>query len=156
MWNWFKWLDWELNPTLITIQGNVAVHPLTWRTFLSVFLSTSSRCHGLALPYDNSTSYIWRTFLSVFSSTSSRCHGLALPYDNSTSYIYITICNFHLLRTCILFVPFMVSSYLSRIVTKPTKWHVHPAKTQISLGICPVWSQADQSLRCPHEESLGH
>ena len=27
---------------------------------------------------------------------------------------------------------------LSRLVTKPTKWHVHPAKTQISLGICPV------------------
>ena len=23
---------------------------------------------------------------------------------------------------------------------KPTKWHVCPAKTQISLGICPVWS----------------
>ena len=27
---------------------------------------------------------------------------------------------------------------LSRIVTKPTKWHVRPAKTQISLGIRPV------------------
>ena len=27
-----------------------------------------------------------------------------------------------------------------RIVTKPTKWHVRPAKTQISLGIRPVWS----------------
>ena len=25
-------------------------------------------------------------------------------------------------------------------MTKPTKWHVRPAKTQISLGICPVWS----------------
>ena len=29
---------------------------------------------------------------------------------------------------------------------------VHPAKTQISLGI---HAQSDQSLRCPHEESLG-
>ena len=28
---------------------------------------------------------------------------------------------------------------------------VRPAKTQISLGI----HQSDQSLRCPHEESLG-
>ena len=27
---------------------------------------------------------------------------------------------------------------LSRFVTKPTKWHVCPAKTQISLGIHPV------------------
>ena len=26
----------------------------------------------------------------------------------------------------------------SRLMTKPTKWHVRPAKTQISLGIRPV------------------
>ena len=31
---------------------------------------------------------------------------------------------------------------MSRLVTKPTKWHVRPAKTQISLGICPVWSES--------------
>ena len=31
-------------------------------------------------------------------------------------------------------------SYMSRLVTKPTKRHVRPAKTQISLGIRPVWS----------------
>ena len=30
--------------------------------------------------------------------------------------------------------------HLRRLVTKPTKWHVRPVKTQISLGICPVWS----------------
>ena len=29
---------------------------------------------------------------------------------------------------------------MSRLVTKPAKWHVCPAKTQISLGIRPVWS----------------
>ena len=29
---------------------------------------------------------------------------------------------------------------MSRFVTKPTKWRVCPAKTQISLGIHPVWS----------------
>ena len=27
-------------------------------------------------------------------------------------------------------------------MTKPTMWHVRPAKTQISLGICPVWSES--------------
>ena len=32
--------------------------------------------------------------------------------------------------------------YMSRLMTKPTKWHVHPAKTQISLGIRPVWSES--------------
>ena len=31
---------------------------------------------------------------------------------------------------------------LSRRMTKPTKWHVRPAKTQISLGIHPVWSES--------------
>ena len=30
--------------------------------------------------------------------------------------------------------------HLSRLMTKPTKWHVRQAKTQISLGIRPVWS----------------
>ena len=30
-------------------------------------------------------------------------------------------------------------------MTKPTKWHVCPAKTQISLGICPVWSESSLS-----------
>ena len=33
-------------------------------------------------------------------------------------------------------------SNLSRLVTKPTKWPVRPAKTQISLGIRPVWSES--------------
>ena len=33
----------------------------------------------------------------------------------------------------------------SRLVTKPTKWHVRPAKTQISLGIRPVWSESSLS-----------
>ena len=28
---------------------------------------------------------------------------------------------------------------------KPTKWHVRPAKTQISLGIRPVWSESSLS-----------
>ena len=35
--------------------------------------------------------------------------------------------------------------YLSRLMTKPTKWHVRPAKTQISLGILPVWSESSLS-----------
>ena len=32
--------------------------------------------------------------------------------------------------------------YVSGLVTKPTKWHVCPAKTQISLDINPVWSES--------------
>ena len=29
---------------------------------------------------------------------------------------------------------------------KPTKWHLRPAKTQISLGICPIWSESSLSV----------
>ena len=29
---------------------------------------------------------------------------------------------------------------MSHLMTKPAKWHMRPAKTQISLGIRPVWS----------------
>ena len=32
------------------------------------------------------------------------------------------------------------TNYMSCLMTKPAKWHVRPAKTQISLGIRPVWS----------------
>ena len=34
---------------------------------------------------------------------------------------------------------------MSRLVTKPTKWALRPAKTQISLGIRPVWSESSLS-----------
>ena len=34
---------------------------------------------------------------------------------------------------------------MARMVTKPRKWHVHPAKTQISLGIRSVWSESSLS-----------
>ena len=37
--------------------------------------------------------------------------------------------------------------HMSRLMTKPTKWHVHPAKTQISLGIRPVWSKSSLSTQ---------
>ena len=35
--------------------------------------------------------------------------------------------------------------HLSRPTAKPTKWHVRPAKTQISLDIRPVWSASSLS-----------
>ena len=33
-----------------------------------------------------------------------------------------------------------VKGHMSHLMTKPTKWHVRPAKTQMSLVIRPVWS----------------
>ena len=54
--------------------------------------------------------------------------------------------------------------HMSQRITKPTKWHVRPAKTQISLGIRPVWSESslcaqwvakDPSFRYAHSEDSG-
>ena len=49
---------------------------------------------------------------------------------------------------------------MSCLITKPTKWHVRPAKTLISLGICPVWSESSlcaqwvaKDPRCCHADS---
>ena len=54
---------------------------------------------------------------------------------------------------------------MSLTMTKPIKWPVHPAKSQISLGICPVWPLFNVCFmgwnktffRCPgwFESSLG-
>ena len=46
--------------------------------------------------------------------------------------------------------------YLSRITTKPTKWHVRPAKTQIRLGIRPVWSGSSLSAWWKHGPLATH
>ena len=35
--------------------------------------------------------------------------------------------------------------HMNSLMTKPLKWHVRPAKTQISLGIRPVWSESSLS-----------
>ena len=34
---------------------------------------------------------------------------------------------------------------MSRLMAKPTKWHMRPGKSQISLGIRPVWSESSLS-----------
>ena len=37
------------------------------------------------------------------------------------------------------------SPHMSHLMTKPTKWHVCPARTPISLSISPVWSESSLS-----------
>ena len=57
------------------------------------------------------------------------------------THLYLThLCNWfqHLSHTF----GQLKETLFSHIMTKPTKWHVRPAKTQISLGICPVWSES--------------
>ena len=40
---------------------------------------------------------------------------------------------------------YCLTFYMSQSITKPTKWQMHPAKTKISLGIRPVWSECSLS-----------
>ena len=87
-------------------------------------------------------------------------------------------------KICMIFSIWKWTIRMSRPMTKLTKWHVRPAKTQISLGVRPVWSvfavhmkkarvlsyplraqrrlwsdwadaQADLSLRWPHTHFVG-
>ena len=41
--------------------------------------------------------------------------------------------------------PLLFNLYYSHLMEIPTKWSLHSAKTQISLGICPVWSESSLS-----------
>ena len=43
---------------------------------------------------------------------------------------------------------------MSHLMTKPTKWSMHQAKTQISLGICPVWPESSQCAQWVAEDPL--
>ena len=40
---------------------------------------------------------------------------------------------------------FPMLKHMSHLITKPTKRHVRPVKTQVSLGISPVWSVSSLS-----------
>ena len=42
-----------------------------------------------------------------------------------------------------------VGCKIRRCMTKPTKWHMHPTKTHISLGVHPVWSVFAVCMRKP-------
>ena len=46
------------------------------------------------------------------------------------------------------------NSYTKWAATKPTKWSVRPAKTQISLGIHPVWSGSCQCAQWVAEDPM--
>ena len=50
------------------------------------------------------------------------------------------IISIHMFKVALYIVFVCKFLYMSRLTTKPTKWHVRPAKTQISLCIRPVWS----------------
>ena len=125
--------------------------------------SAPGRCAGWSAPlffayginrfsYDMAQLRYWITciFKSVF------CFSIRVV----TSVVYIESemtfrCSFHLnklnaliLVFCLLFVMSESEVFgasennLAGAQQKPTKWPVHPVKTQISMGICQLWSES--------------
>ena len=72
--------------------------------------------------------------------TTSLRNQLYLCFENMRKIWNICVDNMHSI-----FVVVFAQIYMSHIMTKPTKWLVRPAKTQISLGIRPVWSESSLS-----------
>ena len=81
--------------------------------------------------------YIWRMGLRRTKSTIISWHGSYVFMEN-----YRKLCfNNTLYPALSVFLIKKVFGKMSHLMTKPTKW-LRPAKTQISLGICPVWSES--------------
>ena len=86
-----------------------------------------------------------------------RMHRLICVFDGHTCHFVGSVmlglnwyCFTHTLRNILIIVYWILNLImgtqrkydLSCLMTKPTYWYVHPTKTQISLGICPVWSES--------------
>ena len=88
---------------------------------------------------------------------------LLINFDPATIYpFYCMLCQNKMFKFKLKFwccTSLTLKLYLSRSTTKPTKRPVCPAKTQISLGICPVWSEFAVPLMgswSPKAFSCGH
>ena len=70
-------------------------------------------------------------------------------FDNSVLY-------WNCIQCCVCLITVSYNEMRQRM-TKPTKWHVRPAKTLISLGIRPVWSESSLTAQwIANDPSLPH
>ena len=122
--------------------------------FCQIFWST---CLGRR---DQLVCFFWFLSWSVSSSflVSLVCYGLCLWIFPSIFYIIFenrSVPN----DTNIKLIPWLTLKMCQRM-TKPTKWQVCPAKTQIRLGIRPVWSGSSLCAQRPvsslHKSIAGH
>ena len=85
---------------------------------------------------------IW-TFYSIVEPPCSKFRVITANFSGVRNFRICTVVikSGETILSCILI------KHMGRLMTKPTKWHVRPAKTQISLGIRPVWSESSLSAR---------
>ena len=72
----------------------------------------------------------------------NRSDSLDSQTDLSFCLVQLSLCRICYVLTHLQSSPSCCIGELSLSTTKPTKWHMHPAKTQISLDIRPVWSES--------------
>ena len=112
--------------------------------------SDKSSTHSKAISRHDLNSVDWALNLRQLILASSH-RSTCLLSGRGWSPILCENCNHKQCTTAhnISFLPFLVlqssQQYLSHVKTKPTKWHARPAKTQIGLGMCPVWSESSLS-----------
>ena len=80
---------------------------------------------------------LWTKFKHMYNHNCDILSPVGVKIGNISFYIFICIC--------------VLRIDLSRLMTKPTKWEC----AQRRLRSAWASAQSDQSLRCPHEETLG-
>ena len=101
----------------------------------------------LRKPWVKLPSIYWSWHRYILSCTDSQQHFLSLIKINLliSSVVVHFFTSQHCLCCILTWIWVLFSDFhnnLSCIMTKPTKWHVHPSKTQISLRIRSDWSQS--------------
>ena len=80
------------------------------------------------------------------SDQTGRMPRLILVFAGHTVTLLVLSCRGSCLSLCL---KLSVVPYMSRSMTKPTIWHMHPVSTRISLGIRPVWSVSAVHMKKP-------
>ena len=110
-------------------------HPKSWTRWLYFRVMHPKDTEGIAksVPPDQTAprSLIW---------VCTVCPGLCVQNQGSLRYVILIR-----MPWLVKYEKLSLNYHMSHLMTKPTKWHVRPVKTQISLGICPVWTESSLS-----------
>ena len=96
-------------------------------------------------PQDKFNLFSWSlvSYLLVFNATVEQVLSMHSLVSDIFKQVFILFYQY----TSFLLYLSSLAKQMSNYMTKPTKWHVRPAKTQINLGIHPVWSESSLCSR---------
>ena len=132
---------WKIYPECWELRHQVVFLLTNPRRFLCCI--SSSICAIVVLIWRSPFFFLFVPHHSFFCASGWLClMNVAFP-----GYLYLYFFQFaflHMITLLKVFCSAPKRGNMRQCSTKPTKWHVRPAKTQIRLGLC-----------FPHEESLG-